>query len=191
MENNEYNKLRDELSIDYFYMINFSNNIIEKTKKLIEMYLNQLNDEKENSATLYIYECLCIYSKYGFSPLDISKLINTIKNFLCYGFPFKYLCKEDYTKKRLNDFIKQEKSRNLKSEIEELENINKEAKKEIKVLEYRKTGLKAICTDKVKIENATHNNDLLYKLIEETDTLKQDILYRKKLIEHLKNVLNA
>lgn len=84
-----------------------------------------------------------------------------------------------------------EHARNLKNEILQIKEFNKETKQEIKALEHRMLGVNSVQTDKVHIENATHNDSKLLDLMEQVDYLKRDIDYKNELIAHLQDIVNA
>lgn len=184
----EYKKLYENLSIKWYYIEELNEKLIQETIHLLELYLKEIAQGEEHQTAKYIYDCLYIYEKYDLCPMEIAKLIRILQCFFNFHCSFSSVFKIPDIKIKLKEHLKKEHARNLKNEIAQIKKYNKETEQEIKILKYKMQGVSAIKTDKVRLENATYNENSILNLIEKIDYLKQDIAYKNKLIEHLQAI---
>lgn len=189
MNNDDYKKLYNELSIEWYYIDDLSKELIKKTIHLLEMYTDKTEDEEELQTAKYIHDCLCIYLKYGFCPIELTRIIKTIQRFFNLKCRFMHLIKIPDTHTNIDEYLEEERTRNLKNEILKFKNFNIETEKEIKALEHKKLGLRGVKTDGVHLENATYNESRLLNIMENIEYLKQDIAHKNELIEHIKDII--
>lgn len=190
-EQTEYKKLYKELSIKWYYVEELSDRLIKDTIHLLKLYEKRIEPQEERKNAKYIRSCLYAYNEYGFCYMDLTRLIKIIQYFFRFNCSFNSIFKIPNVKTNLEEHLKNEHARNLKNEILQIKEFNKETKQEIKALEHRMLGVNSVQTDKVHIENATHNDSKLLDLMEQVDYLKRDIDYKNELIAHLQDIVNA
>ena len=187
----EYKQLYKKLSIEWYYIEELSDKLIKDTIHLLDLYEEQTESQEERKNTKYISDCLSVYSEYDFCPMKLTRLIKIIQYFFRLNCGFNSIFKVPDTKTNLEEHLKNEHARNLKNEILEIKEFNKETEQEIKDLEHKMLGLRGTITDEVYLENATYSESRTLNLIEKVDYLKQDIEYRNELIAHLQDIVNA
>lgn len=187
----EYKQLYKELSIEWYYIEDLNKELIQKTIRLLEMYIDKTEDEEEHQTAKYIHDCLCIYLNYGFCPIELTRIIKTMQRFFNLKCLFMYLLRVPDTHTNIDKHREEESTRNLKNEILNLKNFNRETEQEIKALEHKMLGLRGVKTGEVHLENATYNENRVLNIMENIEYLKQDIAHKNELIEHLRNIINA
>lgn len=186
---NEYNELFEALSVEWYLITDLNNDLSTKTVCLMSLYMERTKDDRERLKAQYVQTCFLIYVKFGFCPMEITKLIKIMRYFFNFRCGFNDIFEIPNTKRELETYIKQENTRNLKKEIIQLERLNQETEEELKALEYKKQGVTAINTEGVHLENVKRNDNRTLILIEQTDELKKEIAYRNKLIRHLQGII--
>lgn len=185
-----YKELFYNLNIEYYYILDLNSDVVINTLKFLDMYIVKATDPEEKEAALYLRDCLKIYYEYdGLCPMNLSKMIWTLKMFFLHNWSFKRSYKIPSKKSSLNYHLNNEKNRDLKKEIQHLEELNIIAMNEIKDLNHKKLNIKENILDGVKCENAKHDNSFLLDLIEKTDLIQRDIDYRKDLIQKLETMI--
>lgn len=154
------------------------------------MYIDKTENEEEHQTAKYIHDCLCIYLKYGFCPIELTRIIKAMQRFFNLKCLFMYLLRVPDTHTNIDEHREEERARNLKNEILNLKNFNRETEQEIKALEHKKLGLKGVKADEIRLENATYNENRILNIMENIDYLKQDIAHKNDLIEHLRNIIS-
>lgn len=186
---NEYNNLFDELSIEWYLIADLNNDLSTKTADLMSLYMECTKDSRERLKAQYVQVCFLIYVKFGFCPMEITKLIKIMRYFFNFRCGFNDIFEIPNTKRELETYIKQENTRDLKKEITQLEMLNQETEEELKALEYKKQGVSSVNIEGVRLENVKRSESRTLKLIEQTDELKKEIAYRNKLIRHLQGII--
>ena len=186
---NEYNELFEALSVEWYLITDLSNDLSTKTVCLMSLYMERTKDDRERLKAQYVQACFLIYVKFGFCPMEITKLIKIMRYFFNFRCGFNDIFEIPNTQRELETYIKQENTRDLKKEIIQLERLNQETEEELKALEYKKQGVTAINTEGVHLENVKRNDNRTLILIEQTDELKKEIAYRNKLIRHLQGII--
>ena len=186
---NEYNDLFDELSIEWYLITDLNEHLSEKTIFLMSLYMEHTKDRREHLKAQYVQACFLIYVKFGFCPMEITKLIKIMRYFFNFRCGFNDIFEIPDTKRELETYIKQENTRDLKKEITQLEMLNQETEEELKALEYKKQGVSSVNIEGVRLENVKRSESRTLKLIEQTDELKKSIAYRNKLIRHLQGII--
>ena len=186
---NEYNDLFNELSIEWYLITDLNEHLSEKTIFLMSLYMEHTKDRRERLKAQYVQVCFLIYVKFGFCPMEITKLIKIMRYFFNFRCGFNDIFEIPNTKRELETYIKQENTRDLKKEITQLEMLNQETEEELKALEYKKQGVSSVNIEGVRLENVKRSESRTLKLIEQTDELKKEIAYRNKLIRHLQGII--
>lgn len=189
MNNDDYKKLYNELSIEWYYIEDLNKELVQKTIRLLEIYMDKTEDEEEHQTAKYIHDCLCIYLNYDFCPIELTRIIKTMQRFFNLKCLFMYLLKVPDKHTNIDKHREKERARNLKNEMLELKNFNIETEQEIKALEHKKLGLRGVKTDGVHLENATYNENRVLNIMENIEFLKQDIAHKNELIEHIKDII--
>lgn len=189
MNNDDYKKLYNELSIEWYYIEDLNKELVQKTIRLLEIYMDQTEDEEEHQTAKYIHDCLCIYLNYDFCPIELTRIIKTMQRFFNLKCLFMYLLKVPDKHTNIDKHREKERARNLKNEILDLKNFNRETEQEIKALEHKMLGLRGVKTDGVHLENATYNENRVLNIMENIEYLKQDIAHKNELIEHIKDII--
>lgn len=189
MNNDNYKKLYNELSIEWYYIEDLNKELVQKTIRLLEIYMDQTEDEEEHQTAKYIHDCLCIYLNYDFCPIELTRIIKTMQRFFNLKCLFMYLLKVPDKHTNIDKHREKERARNLKNEILNLKNFNRETEQEIKALEHKMLGLRGVKTDGVHLENATYNENRVLNIMENIEYLKQDIAHKNELIEHIKDII--
>lgn len=186
---NEYNELFEALSIEWYLITDLNNDLSTKTVCLMSLYMEHAKDRSERLKAQYVQACFLIYAKFGFCPMEITKLIKIMRYFFNFRCGFNDIFEIPNTKRELETYIKQENTRNLKKEIIQLERLNQETEEELKALEYKKQGVSSVNIEGVHLENVKRSENRTLKLIEQTDELKKEIAHRNKLIRHLQGII--
>ena len=213
MNNDDYKKLYNELSIEWYYIEDLNKELVQKTIRLLEIYMDQTEDEEEHQTedeeehqtedeeehqtedeeehqtAKYIHDCLCIYLNYDFCPIELTRIIKTMQRFFNLKCLFMYLLKVPDKHTNIDKHREKERTRNLKNEILNLKNFNRETEQEIKALEHKMLGLRGVKADGVHLENATYNENRVLNIMENIEYLKQDIAHKNELIEHIKDII--
>lgn len=190
MYDSVYKELFYNLNIEYYYILDLNSDVVINTLKFLDMYIVKAIDPEEKEVALYLRDCLKIYYEYdGLCPMNLSKMIWILKMFFLHNWSFKRSYKIPSKKSSLNYHLNNEKNRDLKKEIQHLEELNIIAMNEIKDLNHKKLNIKENILDGVKCENVKHDNSFLLDLIEKTDLIQRDIDYRKDLIQKLETMI--
>lgn len=189
MNNDDYKKLYNELSIEWYYIEDLNKELVQKTIRLLEIYMDQTEDEEEHQTAKYIHDCLCIYLNYDFCPIELTRIIKTMQRFFNLKCLFMYLLKVPDKHTNIDKHREKERARNLKNEILNLKNFNRETEQEIKALEHKMLGLRGVKTDGVRLENAIYNENRVLNIMENIEYLKQDIAHKNELIDHIKDII--
>lgn len=123
---NEYNELFETLSIEWYLITDLNNDLSTKTVCLMSLYMKCTKDGRERLKAQYVQACFLIYVKFGFCPMEITKLIKIMRYFFNFRCGFNDIFEIPNTKRELETYIKQENTRNLKKEIIQLERLNQE-----------------------------------------------------------------
>lgn len=95
----EYKQLYKELSVEWYYIEDLNKELIQKTIRLLEMYIDKTENEEEHQTAKYIHDCLCIYLNYGFCPIELTRIIKTMQRFFNLKCLFMYLLRVPETLK--------------------------------------------------------------------------------------------
>ena len=125
MNNDDYKKLYNELSIEWYYIEDLNKELVQKTIRLLEIYMDQTEDEEEHQTedeeehqtAKYIHDCLCIYLNYDFCPIELTRIIKTMQRFFNLKCLFMYLLKVPDKHTNIDKHREKERARNLKNEI--------------------------------------------------------------------------
>lgn len=185
----KYEELQEELSIEYYYMIDLNESVATKTIKLIDLYLKHEKVENERLKALYVRNSLEIYLNYkGEYPIDLSNVIEDIQMFLRFGRWFSSVRKAPEPT-NIKKHLEKEKRRNLKSEIANLNEVVRDLKADYEELENKKIGVRSKSFEVPLNENHKSNNDRFYKIMEQQERIKKEIEYNTRLISHLNTLV--